>query len=182
MPRITPIRSKDQVAPEHHAVFDAIAESRGEVRGPFSMLMHSPEMAGRAAHLGAFLRFEGLLDNATLETAIISAARQMNCPYEWAAHVVMARKAGVSEDIIAAIRDRNNEALPAEVRQVVDYAQRVARDNGRVDEATVKAIEARFSVRGLVELTTTVGYYGMIAAVLNAFDVQPAADADKLPV
>ena len=104
MPRITPVRTKDQVEEQYYGVFDAIAESRGEVRGPFSLLMHSPELAGRAAHLGAYIRFEGALDNATMETAIISAAREFNCGYEWGAHVAMARQAGVPETTIAAIR------------------------------------------------------------------------------
>ena len=39
----------------------------------------------------------------------------------------------------------------------------------------------RFGVDGLVELTATVGYYGMLACVLNAFDVVPEAGADLLP-
>ena len=41
MPRVTPITTKDQVAPEHRPVFDAVAEGRGSVRGPFSIMMYS---------------------------------------------------------------------------------------------------------------------------------------------
>ena len=147
MPRITPVRTKDQVEEQYYGVFDAIAESRGEVRGPFSLLMHSPELAGRAAHLGAYIRFEGALDNATMETAIISAAREFNCGYEWGAHVAMARQAGVPETTIAAIRDRRNGDLPDDVRLVVDFAQRLVREKGRIDETTLKAIETE-SLKG----------------------------------
>src|SRR5262249_12797787 len=62
MARLTPITSKDQVAPESHPVVDAITKSRGALQGPFSMFLHAPELAGRVAHLGAYVRFEGGLD------------------------------------------------------------------------------------------------------------------------
>src|SRR6266498_4057115 len=44
VPRITPITRRDQVPEEHRSIFDAVAEGRGSVRGPFSILMHSPEL------------------------------------------------------------------------------------------------------------------------------------------
>lgn len=182
MPRITPIRTKDQVKPEHHPQFDAIASSRGEVRGPFAMLMHSPELAGRAAHLGAYVRFEGVLAHRTIELAVVSAARALNCPYEWGAHVIQAKEQGISDTAIDAIRSGRNDQLPAEDRAVADFAQALVRQQGRVDEAAVKAMEARFGTQGVVELVATVGYYGMIGTVLNAFAVEPGAGHDVLPV
>ena len=59
MARLPYITSKDQVAAKDHAVFDSVVASRGAVQGPFLMFMHSPEVAGRVAHLGAYVRFEG---------------------------------------------------------------------------------------------------------------------------
>ena len=46
MARVPLILSKDQVAPEHHATVDAIIGSRGALHGPFSVFLHSPEIAG----------------------------------------------------------------------------------------------------------------------------------------
>jgi len=62
MARLTPITSKSQVNPETHSIVDAIVGSRGALQSPFSMFLHAPELAGRAAHLGARVRFEGKLD------------------------------------------------------------------------------------------------------------------------
>src|SRR5678815_5664864 len=59
MARLTPITSKDQVAPEAHGIVDVIVKSRGGLHGPFSMFLHAPELAERVAHLGAYVRFEG---------------------------------------------------------------------------------------------------------------------------
>jgi hypothetical protein len=34
----------------------------------------------------------------------------------------------------------------------------------------------------LIEMTAVVGYYAMLAGVVNAFEVQPPPDGDVLPV
>ena len=47
MPRVTPVASKADVSPEHQAVVDDVLKVFGAVRGPFSMMLHSPEMAKR---------------------------------------------------------------------------------------------------------------------------------------
>src|SRR5204863_375392 len=62
MARLPSITSKDQVAAKDRDTFDSIVASRGAVQGPFTMFLHSPEVAGRVADLGAYVRFEGSLD------------------------------------------------------------------------------------------------------------------------
>ena len=56
MPRIAPITGKADVRPEHQRVVDAVVETFGNVRGPFSMLLHSPPLAERLLPLVKFLR------------------------------------------------------------------------------------------------------------------------------
>src|SRR5256712_9896103 len=108
--RVPLISKRDDVAPEHHAAFDASPSTRGRVAGPFAVLFHSPEVAKRAAHLGAYIRFESSLAGAERELAILATARAMDCRYEWAAHVPLARKAGVRLEAITAIRGRQGPA------------------------------------------------------------------------
>ena len=55
MTRIPTIDKKELLPPEHQALYDAIAKSRGRVGGPFLALLHSPEIAERTAHLGSYL-------------------------------------------------------------------------------------------------------------------------------
>ena len=69
-----------------------------------------------------------------------------------------------------------------DVRQVVDFAQRLVREKGRIDETTLKAMETRLGTKALVEMVATVGYYGMIGTVLNAFAQEPAPTHDPLPL
>jgi 4-carboxymuconolactone decarboxylase len=169
MARIPMIASKDDVPAGHGHVWDQIASSRGRVVGPFSVLLHRPELARRTAELGAYIRFESVLTPADRELAIIALAREMDCQFEWAYHVIEARKVGVREDAITAIRDARSDALTPEEALIVRYVSALFRRH-RVDQATFDGVRARLGVEGLVELTATAGYYGMLACTLNAFD------------
>ncbi len=175
MSRLPEIATKDQLSEDAHAVFDAIAESRGRVRGPFSILLHSPELAGRAAHLGAFVRFESSVPPEVRELAVLLGAHLWRCEYEWSAHLPQAQRVGVRPEAIAAIeRDADLEAFTADEALVVRYGRALLTTN-RVDPETFEALRARYGDRVLVELTATLGYYSMLAIVLNAAEVAPLA-------
>ena len=94
MARLPLITSKDQVAPKDHAVVDDIVKSRGGIHGPFNMFLHSPELAGRVAHLGAFVRFEGSLDMRVRVLAAMTAARELDAVYVWGAQTGWRAPAG----------------------------------------------------------------------------------------
>lgn len=181
MARVPTIEKRTDVPAGGEAAWDRIAESRKSVVGPFTVLLHSPELAARTAHLGAYVRFESALDPPVRELVILAVARQMDCRFEWAAHVPLARQAGVREDAIAAIRDRRIPAgLTAGEAPIVLYVTQLLGAH-RVDEATFAAVRERLGVPGTVELTATAGYYAMIACALNAFDLTPDAAAEPLP-
>ena len=86
----------------------------------------------------------------------------------------------MGEEAITAVKEgRAPEGLSADEAVVVSYAQELIR-NHRVSEATFEAAKGQLGLQGAVDLTATVGYYSMIASVLNAFDVQPAAGVTLL--
>src|SRR5215510_12021318 len=108
MARLTSITSKSQVPPKDHAIVDSIVESRGAVQGPFTMFLHCPKLAGRLAHLGAFVRFEGSLDMRARVLAAMTVARDLDALYVWGAQAGSARRQGVPEATITAIRERHS--------------------------------------------------------------------------
>ncbi len=180
MPRLTPIISKDQVAPEAHPVVDGIIKSRGALQGPFSLFLHAPELAGRVAHLGAYVRFEGGLDMRVRVLAAMTVARELDAVYVWGAQTGSARRQDVPESTISAIRERHTREVPADDAQIIDFTRRLIQHH-RVDDATVLALRQRFGERGLIELTGTIGYYAMLAMTVNACELEPGPDAEVLP-
>src|SRR5262245_43256348 len=115
MARLTPITSKTQVPPAAHDVVDAIVKSRGALQGPFSMFLHAPELAGRVAHLGAYVRFEGNLDMRVRVLAAMTVARELEAAYVWGAQTGSGRRQGVPESTITAIREKHTRGVPAEI-------------------------------------------------------------------
>jgi len=179
--RIQYITSREGIPKEHRHHYHAIAESRGGVRGPFSVLLNSPELAGRVGHLGAYVRFEGELPDADRELAILATARAFDCAYEWAVHEPIAREAGVPERTIEAVANAEpTDDLDEGERAVVEYSRELFEEHA-VSDGTFDAAVDRFGESGVTELTGTMGYYAMLACALNAFEVSPGPDQPALP-
>lgn len=181
-PRTTLITERDQVAEQHRSIFDAVAEGRGNVRGPFSVLMYSPVFCMRVIDVSNYLRFGGLVKPNPGELGIIAVAREKDCPYVWAAHAPAARNAGVREEAIAVVRDRGDlSALTREEADIVDYVRQLHRTH-RVVQPLFDRLRDRYGVPWLVEYTALIGHYGMITAQLNTFEVAAPADREQLPL
>jgi len=179
MARLTPITSKDQVAAKDHAIVDAIVGSRGALQGPFTMFLHCPELAGRVAHLGAFVRFEGTLDMRVRVLAAMTVAREFDAVYIWGAQTNQAKKRNIPESTIAAIREKHSKGLPPGDAQIVDFTRDVLRKH-RVDHATFKAMQKRFGNDELIQLTSAIGYYSMLAMTVNVCELDAAAGMEVL--
>jgi 4-carboxymuconolactone decarboxylase len=181
MARLQPITSKEQVPAKDHAVVDAIAQSRGAIQGPFTMFLHCPELAGRVAHLGAFVRFEGSLDMRARVLAAMTVAREFEAVYVWGAQTGGARRQGVPEATITAIRENHSRGIPPEDAEIVDFTRQLLRKH-RVDEASASALRKRFGDQGFIELTGAIGYYSMLAMTVNACELEAAPGAEVLQV
>lgn len=127
MARLTAITSKQQVAPEDHAIADSIIESRGALQGPFTMFLHSPALAGRVAHLGAFVRFEGSLDMRVRVLAAMTVARELEAMYVWGAQTGSARRLGVPESTVTAIRENHARGVPSEDAEIIEFTRQLLR-------------------------------------------------------
>ena len=179
MARLTPITGKEQVAAKDHAIVDGIVKSRGGVQGPFTMFLHSPELAGRVAHLGAYVRFEGTLDMRVRVLAAMTVAREFDAVYVWGAQTGGARRLGVPESTITAIREHHSRGLPPEDAHIVEFTRMLLRKH-RVDEATAKAVRGRFGDDAFIQLTGAIGYYSMLAMTVNACELEAGAGAEIL--
>jgi len=181
MPRLAPVTGKSDVPAEHHAVVDAVQKVFGNVRGPFSMLLHSPKLAERVLPLVTFFRDESVVEARLRSVAILTAVREREAAYVWAAQVAAARRNGLGEDVIDLIRARGDAGkLAAPERDIVTYTRQLMRTN-RVDQAVFDALEKRYGAPWLVELTAAANYFAMLSGIVNAFEVAPPPDGDRLP-
>jgi 4-carboxymuconolactone decarboxylase len=182
VPRISLITQKADLPDDRHAEFDAIVGVLHAVRGPFAILMHSPGLAQKVMEAGAHVRLKSTLKPVERELAILAVAREKDAAYEWASHVTTGRNAGLGEEAIEAVRTRADvSSLEPDERDIVTFVRQLLQRN-RVDQPLFDALLQRHGERWLVELAATVGQYQYISAINNTFDLQPAPDADRLPV
>ena len=181
MTRIQAIGGKSDVAPEHHHVVDGVIETFGQVRGPFSMLLHSPNLAERLLPLVHFFRSGTTVAGKDLSLAILVGARERQGAYVWSRQVDLARRNGVREEAIDVIRRNGDVAeLTPDERDIVVYARQLARTN-RIDQSAFAALRERHDEQWLVELTAASCYYGMLSNVVSAFEVPAPEGGDALP-
>ena len=170
MARRIPVVTREEVAPEHQAAYDEIAGIRGRppVVGPSSVMVHSPEMAVRVNRLSEFLGESDELPETYKRLAAIIAARSMDCQFIWNAHAGQGRRAGLRDQLVDGLRDKNDLSdLSPGQSAVLAYGREFFR-TCRVSQPTFDAALAQFGVRGITELTNLMGYYRMLALNANS--------------
>jgi 4-carboxymuconolactone decarboxylase len=148
--------------------------------GPYSLLLHMPEMAQRLEALRTYLRDEPGLPPKLQEIVMISVAREMSCAFIWHAHAAAARKAGVRDDIVDSIRERRALAnLDPDEQTVVDFTRELLQ-NRKVSRPTFDAATARFGQRGTMTLTNLIACYAVLAYNMNTYELDaPAHPTEK---
>jgi 4-carboxymuconolactone decarboxylase len=168
---------------EQRRVYEDIVRSRGTwLNGPYAPLLHSAELADKAQLLGELVRYRTSLEPRLTELAILVTARHWDCQFEWLQHERIARKQGISSAACDAIANGLRPQLADEKEDVVyDFSSQLLASHFVTDDIYSKA-RTLFGVKGVVELSSVIGYYTLIAFTLNAHEVPlPAGEAPLLP-
>ena len=179
-PRLA-VLNEDKLNAKQRALLESIRSGpRGKgviPRGPFAVFMHAPEVGQLAQQLGGFCRYQTSVSPRLSEFAILCTARLWRAQYEWFAHAPIAEKAGVKPKTIADLRaGRVPKSAAKDERAVYDFVQELYA-NKRVSDRTYKRVNAMLGNEATVELVTILGYYSLVAMVLNVFQMMPPADA-----
>jgi 4-carboxymuconolactone decarboxylase len=177
-----PLVTRDQIADKERPAYDAFMQKRsGRPNvGPYSLLLHMPEMAQRLEALRTYLRDEASLSQKLQELVMISVASEMGCAFIWYAHAAAARKAGVRDDIVDGIREKHALAnVDPEEQTVVDFTRELLQ-NRKVSRPTFDAAMARFGQRGTMTLTNLIACYAVLSYNMNTYDIEaPAHPTEK---
>jgi 4-carboxymuconolactone decarboxylase len=182
MARIPPV-TRERVREDLRSIFDEVSTGPGGVgTGPMSVLKYSPEMSRRAIPLFNYVRNESTLPRKVRELAMLTTARATDCLYIWNAHAALGRQAGLPDAVIDALRDRAPlPPLPAEEAMVVKLGMEFFQTR-RISQDTFDVALAQFGPQGLVELTTLMGFYAMLAFNANAVDLGLPPDHTEPPL
>jgi 4-carboxymuconolactone decarboxylase len=178
LPALTP----DQLTPEQKRLHDEIAGPRGgSVGGPFAVWLRIPRIAEAANRMGNSLRLEGKLDQRLFELAILVIARHWSAQYEWFVHEKAALTAGLSREVVEALRHRKVPRFPRDDEQLVYDVVSELQETRTLGQAGFDRALAALGRDLLIELVSVIGFYTTAAMMINAFDAPVPGGAKPLP-
>ena len=180
MARLEPI-PPEQLSEEQRALHDTIAAQRsvGQVRGPFAVLLRTPDIGARVADMVDHMLSETRVPLLLKELAIIVIARHYTAQYEWFIHARRAGEAGIDLAVIDAVRHRRRPEFTDPLQELVYDMTLETVETGKLSDERYAEAVAAFGEEAMVELVALIGFYIMIAVFLVSFDVDvpdPAAE------
>ena len=163
---------KETAIPEAKAIYDKLDKHGARILNLYRVLAHSPEVLRNFMRLGNSLLAATELSPKLRELAILRIARITGSEYEWTQHYPIALEAGVSHEQAEALSDWSESAVFSEEElAVLRYTDEVAQ-NVAVKDETFDVLRRHLSERSIVELTMSIGHWGMVARVLVPLQVE----------
>jgi 4-carboxymuconolactone decarboxylase len=160
-----------------------LKETRIGLGGPWNVMLRSPEMSEGLLNLYNYFRWKTALPQPLVELAILTTAREWSVQFEWFAHYPIALKAGVPPAILADLRlGKRPDGMKPEQAAIYDFSVELCRKHV-VSDATFEKTKTLIGEKNMVDLTSLVGTYISIGALLNVAEVKTAAKdgPDYLP-
>lgn len=172
----------DELTDDQRAVYDGLttgergkrsnlAGEDGSLIGPFNAMLHSPLTGDRFQSLGESLRFSNKLPPNQLEIAILIIAAEWQADFEWWAHARLASSAGVADDVIEAIRNRETPAFRDEGEALVYEVASELLNSHRLSDATYTRAVDYLGESALIDLQFLLAYYTGVSMLLNTFEI-----------
>lgn len=177
-----PALSEDNLTPEQVALLNDMRSGprggRVQIAGPFGVFLHAPGLGDLAQKLGAHCRYKTSLPPRLSEFAILVTARLWKAQYEWHAHAAIAERAGVSPQTIRDVKaGRTPKRCAKDERAIHDFIRELYKTR-RVSDRTYARVHGFLGDAGMVDLVGILGYYGMVAMILDVFRVPLPEDAE----
>jgi 4-carboxymuconolactone decarboxylase len=130
--------------------------------------------------LGNSLMTQGGLDGKLREIAVLRNARVSGSLYEYTHHVPIAKSTGLTDEQVTAIDSWEDAKCFNEVeRLVLRFTEEVAR-NVKGNRTTLEALQKHLNAGEIVELIMAIGFWGMVARILETTEVELEDFAGKV--
>jgi len=171
-----PLPADKMTDAQRKAAAEMIAGPRKGVKGPFIPLLRSPELMDRLQKVGEYLRFQSSLEQRISELIMLVVSREWTQHFEWFVHVPLGRKAGISEDTIAALAEgRRPPGMSEDEALAHDFCVELLRNKG-VSETTYRSAVMKFGENGVIDMIGVAGYFTTMSMVMNVAHSPPSDD------
>lgn len=144
-------------------------DGRGRLEGPFNAMLVAPVIGNAVQNLGQVVRFESRLSPRTRELVILTVAREARCDFEWYAHALLGRTAGLTaEEIDAVLQGREPRELDPAERLSLRTATALLLYGDLDDDLFARARDG-LGADVVTELLVLVAYYQLMASLLRVW-------------
>lgn len=150
-----------------------LSNGAGGLAGPFNTMLYAPAIGQALQELGAAIRFRTSLSPRVREMAILVVARAWDSRYERSSHMPIGREAGLSGREIEALHAGTDPGFTDQRERVAYSVTRSLVGPADLDDAEYAEAADTLGEQALVELSTLVGYYAILALQLRIFRVDP---------
>jgi len=179
--RMPPIPTDKMTDAQRKVAAEIAAGPRGKVEGPYWPIIRSPGLTESLQKVGEYYRYRCPLERKLNEMAALMAARSWTQQFEWDVHILQALDAGLKKDIALAIAEGRRPAGMAEDEEILyDFVTELLANKG-VSDPTYARTVARFGESGIVDFVGIVGYYTMLAMIMNVART-PLLEGRPLPL
>lgn len=167
-PRIRPVSDPD--AEQSELLSKTLLTDNGRPLNLFATLAHNPKLLKRFNALGGFFLRHGALPARERELVILRVAARTGSRYEYAQHLVIGGRVGLSTEESERTRGPL-DAWTGDDRTLMQFVDEMIDSDGAA-VSTWDTLAERFGNDQLLELALLVGFYRMLAAFLIVVGVE----------
>jgi alkylhydroperoxidase family enzyme len=147
----------------------------------FRTLAYHPKLLKRWLVFGNHILGKNTLPERDRELLILRIGWLCRAEYEWTQHVIIGKRAGLTDEDIARIAVGSDAGgLDPFDRVQLRAVEELHRD-AHISDATWAALSERYDTQQLLDLIFTVGQYQLVSMALNSLGVQLDAGLPRLP-
>ncbi|SON60772.1 hypothetical protein MSIMFI_02273 [Mycobacterium simulans] len=137
-----------------------------------STFVHHPALAKAFLGFNIHLLFASTLSPRIRELTILRIAHRRDSAYEWTHHVALAKRAGLTDDEIAAVRQGPDGWTAGDFERAVLTGVDELDQESQISDETWAALGERLDDRQRMDFVFTVGCYALLAMAFNTFGVE----------
>jgi 4-carboxymuconolactone decarboxylase len=171
-PRLSPLEESDW-DPELRETLERMKDpATGRVMNVFRTLAHHPKALKRWLVFAVHVLSKSTLSGRDREIAILRIGWRCKAEYEWAQHVAIARRYGMTDEDIERIKLGPDAPGLAPNEALLLRATDELHDQAMIGPATWDGLARHYDKEQLIDLVLAVGNYTLVSMALNTLGVQ----------
>lgn len=151
---------------------ETVAKNRvnGRDLNLFRVLMHHPKLTRRWSVFAGHVMSKQTIPVRERELLILRIGWLNQAPYEWAQHVEIARRAGISDGEIERVKQGATGHWSSHDAALLQAADDLF-EKSVISDSTWQTLTSTYSTQQMIDVVFTIGQYNLVSWALNSFGV-----------